>query len=133
MSYSNKASGMLGDYANLRTLPAMLSVVFVIGGLYQFGGISDVTITWLSSYTLTGQHAVVASMGTFLAAFASSETRSFDRYEDWEKVMIAAGPLLILGEQYTTEVSDFLIGLGDPLGMQIAFLVTVVSWGVAVR
>ncbi|QZP39838.1 hypothetical protein [Halobaculum magnesiiphilum] len=133
MAYRNQASGLVSDYANLRTIPAMLSVVFVIGGLYQFGGISDVTLTWLSSYTLTGQHAVVASMATYAVAFASSETRALDRYETWEKVAIALGPALILGEQYTTEVTDLLTKIGDPLGMQIAFVITVVSWGVAVR
>jgi len=133
MSYSNKASSMMGDYANLRTLPAMLSVAFIIGSLYQFGGISDVTLTWLSSYTLTNQHAVMLSLGVFLAAFASSETRQFDNYETWEKIAIAAGPLVIIGDQYTTEVTDLLMGFGDPLGMQLAFFATIVSWGVAVR
>jgi hypothetical protein len=135
MSYSNSARGMLSDYANLRTIPAMMSVAFVIGSLYQFGGISDVTLTWLSStgYTLTGTHSVMVSIGVFLAAFASSETRSFQRYEGWEQAAIAAGPLVILGEQYTTEVTDLLLSIGDPLGMQLAFLTTVISWGVAVR
>jgi hypothetical protein len=32
-----------------------------------------------------------------------------------------------------TEIHDFLVSIGDPLGMQLAFLVTVLSWAVAVR
>jgi hypothetical protein len=132
-SYDNRMTGMLGDYAHLRTLPAMLSVVYVLAGLYQFGGVSDVTLVWLSNYTLTAEHATFASIGTFLVAFASSETKAFDMYEDWEKVAIALGPVVIIGEQYVTEISNLLLDLGDPLGMQVAFLLTVVSWGVAVR
>jgi len=134
MATSNsRMSGMVSDYAHLRTLPAMLSVVFVLAGLYQFGGLSDVTLSWLNSYTLTAEHATFASIGTLLVAFASSETKQLDSYEQWEQVAIALGPVVIIGEQYVTEVANFLTDLGDPLGMQLAFLVTVVSWAVAVR
>ena len=128
---------ILDDYMNIRTVPALLSVVFVVAGLYQFGGISTVELTWLGgssgAYALTAQHAVLGSLGSFLIAFMSSQTKRFENYDQWEQVAIAAGPILILGQHYITEVHDFLIGLGDPLGLQLAFLVTVVSWGVAVR
>lgn len=124
---------MLGDYATLKTLPAILSVAFVVASLYQFGGIAQVELVWLSNYVLTQEHAVLASMAVYVAAFASSETKRFEAYEDWEKVAIALGPVVILGDQYVTEVHDFFINLGDPLGLQIAFLVTLVSWAVAVR
>lgn len=133
MATSNRMTGMLGDYAHLRTLPAMLSVVYVLAGLYQFGGVSDVTLVWLSNYTLTAEHATFAGIGTFLVAFASSETKSFDRYETWEQAAIALGPLVIIGQQYMTEIDSLLMDLGDPLGYQIAFVLTVASWGVAVR
>jgi hypothetical protein len=136
MAYSRKANSMLSDYANIRTLPAMMSVVFVVAGLYQFGGISDVTLTWLGGtggYTLTAEHATLASALVYGAAFMSSETKRFESYETWEQAVIAAGPIVIVGDQYVTEIHDFLVSIGDPLGMQLAFLVTVLSWAVAVR
>ncbi|ACV47084.1 MULTISPECIES: hypothetical protein [Halomicrobium] len=134
--YKNRVSDMASDYMNIRSLPAMLSVGFILASLYQFGGISDVTLTWLADsggYTLTNQHAIMVSLGAFAAAFASSETKRFEHYERWEQVAIAAGPGVILGQQYVTEVNDFLLSLGDPLGMQLAFGATILSWGVAVQ
>ncbi|ELZ49819.1 hypothetical protein C464_03729 [Halorubrum coriense DSM 10284] len=44
-SYSRSMSDTLSDYTHLRTLPALLSVVFVLAGLYQFGGISEAMVT----------------------------------------------------------------------------------------
>ena len=133
---TSTARGLMNDYANIRTLPAALSVAFIVASLYQFGGISDVTLTWLGGtggYALTAEHAVIASMTAFTVAFASSQTREFDAYETWEKMAIAAGPAVIIGEQYTAEVTNLLTDLGDPLGYQIAFVLTVIAWGVAVR
>ncbi|KOX91997.1 fibronectin [Haloarcula rubripromontorii] len=132
MSYQNRASDMVSDYMNIRSLPAMLSVAFIAASLYQFGGITTVELPWLS-YTLTTQHSLVISLGAFAAAFASSETKEFQYYEDWEKVAIALGPVVILGNEYIPQINDFLLSLGDPLGMQLAFIATVVSWGVAVQ
>ncbi|WP_336329233.1 hypothetical protein [Haloarcula sp. CGMCC 1.2071] len=132
MSYQNRASDMVTDYMNIRSLPAMLSVAFVAASLYQFGGVTTVELPWLS-YTLTTQHSLLISLGAFAAAFASSETKQFEYYEDWEKIAIALGPAVILGNEYLPAVNDFLTSLGDPLGMQLAFVATVVSWGVAVQ
>jgi hypothetical protein len=89
-------------------------------------------LPWLD-YTLTQEHSVLVSLAVFGAAFASSETMQFESYEDWEKVVIAAGPVLIVGAHYVTAINDFLLSLGDPLGHQLAFLVTIASWGVAVQ
>jgi hypothetical protein len=130
--YSSALSDTFDDYMMMRTLPALLSVVFALASLYQFGGIATVELSWLG-YTLSQEHAVLVSMATFAVAFASSETMQFESYEDWEKVVIAAGPVLIIGTQYVTAVNDFLLALGDPLGYQLAFLVTIASWGVAVQ
>lgn len=132
MAASNRMNSMMSDYMNIRSLPAMLSVAFIAASLYQFGGITEINLEWLS-YTLTTEHSLLVSLGAFAAAFASSETKRFENYETWEQVAIAAGPAVILGHEYVTEVSSFLTDLGDPLGMQIAFLLTVVSWGVAVQ
>lgn len=40
-----RAADMLSDYANIRTIPAVLSVAFVLASLYQFGGISEVVLS----------------------------------------------------------------------------------------
>ncbi|KTG07549.1 hypothetical protein [Haloferax profundi] len=131
--YSKGLSGLASDYAMLKTIPAMLSVVFVATGLYAFGGVSDITITWLSNYTLTSEHATLGSIVVFALAFMSSETKSLEYYEYWEMGFILASPAVILGWEYTTQIPDLLLGLGDPLGAQVAFVITVVGWAVAVR
>ncbi|CQR53822.1 hypothetical protein [Haloferax massiliensis] len=131
--YSQGLGGLASDYAMLRTIPALLSVVFVATGLYAFGGISDITITWLSNYTLTSEHATLGGILVYAVAFMSSETKSLEHYEPWEMAFIVASPAVILGWQYVTEIKDLLLGLGDPLGAQVAFLITVVGWAVAVR
>ena len=130
-SYQNSMSNVVEDYTQLNTIPALLSVAFVVAGLYQFGGISDVTLTWID-YTLTAQHATFASLGVYVVAFASSETKEFRNYEDWERVLIAAGPLLIVGYQYVPQIAD-IVNTSSNLGPIVAFLVTVAAWGVAVR
>ncbi|TKX45171.1 MULTISPECIES: hypothetical protein [unclassified Halorubrum] len=130
-SYSNSMGDALSDYTHLRTLPALLSVVFVLAGLYQFGGISEVMLTWID-YTLTAQHATFISLAAYAIAFASSETKQFESYEQWEQVAIAVGPLVIVGYQYVPQLAD-LINTSSNLGPIVAFLATVVAWGVAVR
>ncbi|WP_135827907.1 hypothetical protein [Halorussus halobius] len=134
---SSGARSMVSDYANIRSIPAILSVAFIAASLYQFGGISAIELMWLGgangSYTLSTQHSLLVSLGAFVVAFASSETKSFEHYELQEQVLIALGPALILGNEYVTVVSDLLTNIGDPLGMQLAFVATIVSWAVAVQ
>ncbi|AKH97354.1 hypothetical protein [Halanaeroarchaeum sulfurireducens] len=132
MGATPKMSAALSDYTNFRTLPALLSVAFVIASLYQFGGISQVSLPWFE-YTLTTDHAILLSLLAFVIAFASSETRAFEHYQDWEQVVIVLGPALIIGFQYVGVITDLVRGFGDPLGLQLAFVATVVSWSVAVR
>ena len=130
-SYSDSVGNVLSDYTHLRTLPALLSVVFIIAGLYQFGGISEVMLTWID-YTLTAEHATLISLAAYVIAFASSETKQFDSYEQWEQVAIALGPVIIASYQYVPQVAD-VINTSSNLGPIVAFLATVVAWGVAVR
>lgn len=132
MSYSNRANSLMDDYMNIRSLPAALSVAFVGASLYQFGGIAEISLPWIS-YTLTTQASLMVSLGAFLVAFMGSETKRFENYESWEQAAIIAGPAVILGNEYVTEVNDFLMNLGDPTGYQLAFVLTVVSWGVAMQ
>lgn len=127
-----RMKGVMNDYAHLRTLPALLSVVFVLASAYQFGGIPAPSINWGLGYTMTETHAVVVSLGTFAIAFASSETKSFDKYADWEKVVIATAPLLIVLHQYVGFIQD-QFATYDPAFSIVAFFISVASWGVAVR
>ena len=133
-SYSSMA-GALSEYANLRTLPAIFSVVFVATSLYQFGGITEITLTWFSNYSLTTEHAALAGIAVYAAAFMSSETKRFENYETWEQVSLGAVPVVTLGYQYVTEIQSLINDLGgtSPLGAQLAFAVTLFGWFVAVR
>lgn len=131
MATRSSVSGIVSDYSHLRTLPALLSVVFALASLYQFGGISEVHLVW-ADYTLTTQHAMLTSVGVYALAFASSETKAFDHYQDWEKVLIAGGPALIVGYQYVDFISN-LVNTMSNTGPIVAFLITVAAWGVAVR
>ena len=130
-SYSDSMGNVLSDYTHLRTLPALLSVLFIIAGLYQFGGISEVMLTWID-YTLTAEHATFISLAAYAIAFASSETKQFESYEQWEQVAIALGPVVIASYQYVPQVAG-VINTSSNLGPIVAFLATVVAWGVAVR
>jgi hypothetical protein len=123
--------GLMDDYRNLRTVPALFSIVFALASLYQFGGIATVEIVWVD-YTLTTQHAMFASLGAYAIAFASSETKEFRNYRDWEQVAIAAGPALIIAHQYVPQVGD-LVANNQPLMGVVGFLLVLTSWGVAVR
>lgn len=130
-SSHSSLNGLANDYMELRTIPAFLGIFFAVASLYQFGGITEVHLSWLD-YTLTTQHAMLGSLGIYAIAFASSETRDFQSYEDWEKATIASGPILIVAHQYVTYVSD-LFATHDPLLPIVGFLLALASWGVAVR
>lgn len=131
-SHRSSMSGLVSDYKNLRTIPALLGIFFAIASMYQFGGIANFEVLWGINYTLTTQHAMFASLGTYAIAFASSETKQFEAYEDWEKAVIAAGPSLIVLHQYSTWVAD-QFAAHEPTLPILGFIVSIASWGVAVR
>ena len=130
MAHSSMSS-VVDDYKNLRTVPALLGILFAVASLYQFGGIAEVHLSWFD-YTLTTEHAMFASLAVLVVAFASSETKDFQRYEDWEKGVIAAGPALIIAHQYWDWLADHFV-THDPTLPVIGFLIAVAAWGVAVR
>lgn len=124
MAYANST---MRKYADLNTIPALLSSVFFVSSLYAFGGIAGVELPWLD-YTLTAEHAMLVSLATMLVAFMSSETKQFQNYEDVEKGLIALGPIILVVHEYA------ILGLSWSQTMQIgAFVLTAVSWTVAVR
>jgi len=128
--YRANPGQIVSDYAQLRTVPAILAIVFAVCSAFQFGGLAQPELIW-ASYTLVPMHATVISMLAFLLAFMSSKTRDFEDYRLWEQALIALGPVLILGHQFLPFVADFIAqdmwyGVG-------AFAGTFASWGAAVR
>lgn len=123
--------GSLRDYRNLRTIPAILGVVFVVASAYQFGGIDSLHFEWLD-YTLTDQHAVIVSLAALVVAFMSSRTKRFENYSRMEQGLIALVPVLIIGYEYVPQLTD-IVNSSDPAGPIIAFVFVLIGWGVAVR
>ncbi|WP_418283190.1 hypothetical protein [Halorubrum sp. DTA98] len=123
---------MLTDYANLRTLPAAIGIVFAVASIYLFGGIAGLTIEWGINYTLTTGHALWVSLAAYVLAFASSETRSFDHYEQWEQVAIVGGPAVMIAYQHWTWFNDLIV-TNEPHLAILAFLVSFASYAVLVQ
>ena len=123
---------MMNDYLNLRTLPAAIGIVFAVASLYLFGAISGLTFGWGIEYQITDSHALWVSLGAYLLAFASSETRSFEKYERWEQGVIAAGPLLMLASQHWAWLVDTMAA-NSPHFAIVAFLISFASYGVLVQ
>ena len=129
--YRNGSGFSISNYTHLKTIPALLSIFFALSSLYLFGGVSELHFGWVD-YTLTTQHALVASLGILAVAFASSETKSFAHYSSAEKGLIASGPIIMLAYQYIDPVSTFFAN-NDPVVPAVAFLLTVTAWSVAIR
>lgn len=128
---TNQVTSTIGDYAQLRTLPAALGLAYLLASLYQFGGIEDVHIQWVS-YELTNFDAMLVSILSILVAFASSETLTFTRYERWEQIAIVAGPALIMTHQFLPTVEQFITANQPEAGI-IGFAISAFSWAVMVR
>lgn len=98
---------MIDDYKNLRTIPAMLGMVFFVATIYQFGGISEVHVQWFD-YTLSQQHALFVSLGVLVLAFASSETKAFEYYSKTEQGIIVLAVALMILHNYSDQVYDLV-------------------------
>lgn len=132
MAYNRSSvKGLASDYSHLRTLPALLSLIFGVASFYLFGGTPELYLSWFD-YTLTTNHALMASLAIFAIAFMSSETKTFDAYHDWEKVLIAVPPIIMLAHQYTQAVPDFMAQYDPWLALGL-WLLSLVGWSVAVR
>jgi len=133
MSYGRSLSSAMSDYSNIRTIPAMVSAAFIALSLYQFSAIDPISFNWGLNYTFAASHGALGSLGAYLIAFMSSETKDFQYYDDWEKVVIFLGPALTFGWHYVDQVQTWMLELGDPLGAQLAFVLVMLSWVVIVR
>lgn len=126
---TSHVSARVDDYSNLRTVPAVIGLLFGLASLVQFGGIAPLEFSWFD-YTLTGDHAMWISLGSLVVAFASSETTDFDDYATWEQAVMALGVGLIAADRHLGFVADFIDSLGD-MGHMIAFALAFAAWGVA--
>jgi len=124
-------SDTIADYTQLRTLPAVLGLAYILASLYQFGGIESVHIQWLS-YELASFDAMLVSLMSILVAFASSETREFTEYEAWEQVSIISGPVIIMAH-FTLPTVERFVQANSPEAGIIAFGVSAFSWAVMSR
>lgn len=128
MAYSNS---LLSDYANLRTLPALTSAALIALSAQLYQAIPQLTLNWFN-FTVSNQGALLGSLLIYVIAFASSETKSLEYYENWEMALISSGPGLMLLYQYIPYVQD-QFAANSPTFSMIAFAFSVVSWGVMVK
>jgi hypothetical protein len=131
-NYRSKGESLLQEYGQIKSIPATLSAAWLATGLYGLGGMKAIEFVWIN-YTLSPAHATLGGLLVYLLAFMGSETKQFENYEPVEQLLVVAGPAVFAAEAYFPAFDDFLISLGDPLGHQIAFALTVVAWMVAVR
>ena len=84
-SHHSTVNRTLNNYANLRTVPALLMVLFGLSSLVVFGafGSGGLEFAW-ADYELTAAHSSGISQIVFVVAFASSEPRDSEHYADWE-------------------------------------------------
>lgn len=125
-------NGLMHDYSQLRAVPALLGIVFGLASLYQFGGISEVTIEWFN-YELTSEHGMFVSLGVLVVAFMSSQTKQFENYETWEQVLIAASPGLIIAHHFSDTANDIIMTTSDPWSQVGAFVICLAGYGAAMR
>ena len=122
---------IVGDRAQLRTIPALLSLLFAMSALFQFGGLAAPQFLWLD-YTMTTLHATGISAVSYLVAFMSSETRQWQNYAKGEQILIFLSGAVIVGQQFVPVVSNTISSAGIAGGI-FAWLLSLIGWGVAIR
>jgi len=143
MSYSFR--NRLDDYKQLNTIPASVSMAFLLLSAVQFGALPPIELVWFdftipTAWTLPGSIAVI-----FLALF-SSETKDINRYSQAEQVAIGGMLTMVLGWQllppdlWATHlpllgqaVHDLLMAIGSPLAGMISMAVAMTGWAVLVN
>jgi len=131
MAYSESPTDVLEEYMQLRSVPALLSILFAMMGMFLFELIAAPEVLVYGGYTFSTDHAFILSVAVAAVAFLSSEARSFEMYEQWEQALMGLGFGTMLLQRYITEVND-LVMTNDHTQV-LAFLLTVAAWGVLIR
>lgn len=131
MATSNR--GMLSNYTQLNTIPALTGILFATGAAVQFLGAS-ITIAPAAdmSYTFEASHALLVSLVTLVIAFASSDTKDWRYYETYEQATVGVAALFMVGAEYLVEISDLITNNEPTMGI-VAFVVSMAAWGVLAR
>lgn len=145
MALARKVRRRARDYKSLRTIPASVSIAFIIASVYQFGGMTETTLTWIG-VTLSSAMVMPVSLVAILIALSSSETDAIGDYSGPEQGLIASMFVVLFGWQLTPPdwwaahlpvlgqfVHDTLLSIGDPTAGVLSFLITVVGWFVLVN
>ena len=128
---TSSLNNRLRSYSQLNTIPAVLGILFAISAGVQFLG-AQISIAVPMTYSFDPAHAMLVSLGVLVLAFASSETKDWRYYDAWEQVTVGLAVVVMVGQEYITEISEF-IASNDPVTGVAAFVLSMAAWGVLAR
>jgi len=123
--------GIMENYTQLNTIPALAGVLFMISSAVQFLGMS-ISIAQPISYTFPSEHAMVVSLLVLIVAFAASDTRSYEFYETWEQLTVVIAVAGMISVEYVSEVATILTN-NPTWGGTAMFVVSVAAWAILSR
>ncbi|MBX0286786.1 hypothetical protein EGH22_10640 [Halomicroarcula sp. F28] len=145
MTYSRSFSNRLNDYKQLNTIPASVSMAFLLVSAVQFGALPPLEIVWFNFVVPAAWTLPVSTAVIFLALF-SSETNDISDYSQPEQFAIGGMLTMVYGWHFLPPdlfmnhlpllgqvVHDTLMAVGSPLAGMIAMGVSVVGWAVLVN
>jgi len=127
MAYSR---GLVSDYKQLNTIPAIVGIVFAIAAGVQFLQLHITLGLW--GYTFPTDQAMLVSLGSLVVAFASSETKDWHHYESYEQAIVGGAVVVTVGAQYISEIGNVLTN-NQPVAGVVAFAISMAAWGVLSR
>lgn len=127
MAHSNPRKLSLADYTELRTVPAVIGVLFALSSLTLFLG-GELTLAALD-YSFTAEHSLLVSVASLAAAFAASDTNDFAYYREWEKGLVGLFVVLLFAVEFTS-TGHSLIHDNQPYAGIIAFVWGIAAWAI---
>lgn len=126
---ATNSKSILSDYTQLNTLPAVTGVLFAVASSVQFLGATVSLST--PAYTFDPAHAMLVSLLMLVVAFASSETKDWRHYDEWEQGVVGVAAITLVGTEYVPEIADLVM---SSQGTQVgAFVLSLAAWGVLSR
>lgn len=124
-------SRTVNNYRQLNTVPALTGVVFSIAAAVQYLG-AEMSIEYPSAYTFPGEHAMLVGLLCLLLAFASSDTKDWRYYDQWEQAAVAIAVVGSVLVQYVPEVNDLLVN-NQPVSGVVMFVASLAAWAILAR